>query len=157
MTQPTVTLSSDEAEPTGICNGISISLRLVLVAADLGLRGALDVRSDATAAIGACRRRSLGIIRHLATTDRWIQDKLRTGDVSLEKALGSGNPSGVLTKHVDKQLLDRHIASLGLIVQDGRADSVPDIDIGWLLDRSDMPFIFLLLTASPSLLSNEEC
>ena len=66
-TQTTVTLSSGEAELGGVCRGASHALGLQSLAKDLGIPLALEVLADATAAIGICRRRGLGKIRHLDT------------------------------------------------------------------------------------------
>ena len=128
LTQSTVALSSAEAELGGICKGTSISLGLLSVAKDLGLSWNLTVLTDATAAIGACRRRGLGKIRHLATADHWMQDKLRSGDFQLAKVAGQENMSDILTKHVDRATLERHLLSLGLRQEHGRAQSAPTLD-----------------------------
>ena len=118
-TQPTVALSSAEAELTGICKGASQSLGLQSLAADLGIKLNLKLMSDATAAIGIARRRGLGKVRHLATADLWIQDRLRKKDVTLEKIASADNPSDMLTKHVDRLLLSKHMAKLCLVYEDG--------------------------------------
>ena len=60
---------------------------------DLGL----CIKSDATAAIGISRRRGLGKVRHLATADLWVQDRVRKNDFRLEKILGAENPADMLT------------------------------------------------------------
>ena len=83
LTQSTVALSSAEAELSGICKGTSLSLGLQSVASDLGFQWALKVRTDASAAIGVCRRRGLSKIRHLAVADLWVQERLRNGDFVL--------------------------------------------------------------------------
>ena len=69
QTQTTVCLSSAEAELGGIVKAASHGLGLQSVAADLGLHWSLELRSDAAAAIGICRRRSLGRVRHLHVAD----------------------------------------------------------------------------------------
>ena len=53
-------LSSAEAELTGISKGAAQGLGLQTIAADLGITLNLCVHTDATAAIGICRRRGLG-------------------------------------------------------------------------------------------------
>ena len=85
ITQTTVALSSGEAELSGICKGASQGLGLVSIARDLSLLFSLDVQTDATAAIGICKRKGLGKIRHLATSDLWVQDRLRAKDFTLTK------------------------------------------------------------------------
>ena len=120
-------LSSGEAELSGICRGASKGLGLQSLSADLGLSMSLTVCTDATAAIGICRRRGLGKIRHLAVADLWVQDKLRAGDFGLEKVPGKLNPADILTKHVEAPLLHRHLQTLGLSLEKGRAESAPSL------------------------------
>ena len=128
LAQPTIALSSAEAELTGICKGSSITIGLKSLAADLAIDLQLEVRTDATAAIGICRRRGLGNIRRLATADLWIQDKVRTGEIQLAKVDGSANPAGMLTKHVARPLMEKHMRSMSLKLDHGRAQSAPSID-----------------------------
>ena len=78
-TQVTVALSSAEAELTGISKGAAQGLGLQTIASDLGIPLKLTVLTDATAAIGICRRRGLGKMRYLATADLWMQDRIRKG------------------------------------------------------------------------------
>ena len=126
-TQTTVALSSAEAELTGICKGSAQGLGLQALAQDLGLTWALRVATDAAAAVGICRRRGLGKIRHLATADLRVQDRIKKGDFELIRVPGVSNPSDILTKHVDRTILDKHNATMGLLYQDGRAKSAPSI------------------------------
>ena len=126
-TQTTVALSSAEAELTGICRGATQGLGLQSLAADLGISLHLDVHTDSIAAIGICRRRGLGKVRHLATADLWVQDRLKKKDFSLHKVLGADHPSDILTKHVDRVLLERHLQSVNLRYETGRAASAPKI------------------------------
>ena len=121
LTQSTVTLSSAESELSGICKGSSISLGLVAVAKDLGFQWALAVETDAAAAIGISRRRGLGKIRHLAVADLWIQDRVRSGDIILRKVAGSENASDMLTTHVERPLLRKHLQMMDLHRDEGRA------------------------------------
>ena len=126
-TQATVALSSGEAELTGISKGAAQGLGLQSIAKDLGISLSLRVMSDATAATGISRRRGLGKVRHLATADLWMQDRIRKGDFSLDKIAGAENPADMLTKHVDRVLMSKHMAKLGLYYEGGRADSAPAI------------------------------
>ena len=85
QTQSTVALSSGEAELGGIVRGGSQGLGWQSLAGDLGLKVTLGIHSDASAAIGICRRRGLGKVRHIAVGDLWIQEKLRNKDFQLHK------------------------------------------------------------------------
>ena len=56
LTQTTIALSSGEAELSGICRGASLALGLQAIAKDLGIDLKVEILTDATAAIGICRR-----------------------------------------------------------------------------------------------------
>ena len=62
-TRPAVALSSGKAELASIVKGASRSLGFQALAGDMGIRLPLHILSDATAAIGNCRRRGLGKVR----------------------------------------------------------------------------------------------
>ena len=68
-TQSTVALSSGEAEFGGVCSGASLGLGPQPLANDPGIEADLGVLTDATEAIGICRRRGLGRIRHLQVAE----------------------------------------------------------------------------------------
>ena len=109
----------------GICRGASKALGLQAVAKDLGLSFSVKVLTDSTAAIGICRRRGLGKIRHLAVADLWVQDRVRAGDFVLEKVLGSLNPADILTKCTDKATLHKHLGFLCVKFAAVRAEAAP--------------------------------
>ena len=125
QTQTTVALSSGEAELSGIWKGASKTIGLRSLCRDLGLNLDLTVLTDATAAIGICRRRGLGKVRHLAVADLWVQDRVESKDFELRKVLGRDNPADMLTKHVDYPTMVRHLDKLGLTAESGRAESAP--------------------------------
>ena len=126
-TQTTIALSSGEAELGGICRGASIALGLQSIAADLGITLNVEILTDATAAIGICRRRGLGKIRHLHVSDLWVQDRVRRGDFVLTKVPGADNPADILTKHVPREVMMRHMKTMGITPEDGRASSAPTL------------------------------
>ena len=126
-TQTTVALSSAEAELTGICKGSAQGLGLQALVQDLRLGWTLRVATDAAAAVGICRRRGLGKIRHMATADLWVQDRIKKGDFELLRVPGVSNPADILTKHVDRTILDKHLGAINLLYVDGRAASAPSI------------------------------
>ena len=128
QTQTTIALSSAEAELSGICKGASKAIGMRSTLADLGIHRGLNIRSDAAAAIGICKRRGLGRVRHLAVADLWVQDHIRTGDFTLTKVEGQRNPADILTKFVDKITIERHFGTMNLDRLAGRAESAPKID-----------------------------
>ena len=91
-----------------------------------GIKADLVVKSDAVAAIGMVKRQGLGRIRHLAVADLWIQQKAKNGEVHYKKLEGSKNVSDILTKPVESEVLDRHMAAMGFEFRSGRNELTPD-------------------------------
>ena len=128
-TQKVVTLSSGEAELFGVAEGATGALGLRSLAQDLGINDKVDIclYADSSAAIGICRRTGIGKVRHLATSQLWIQEKLRHGDLSLFKVLGTDNPTELSTKHVPRDSADRYLETMGASRELGRADTAPQL------------------------------
>ena len=126
-TQKTIALSSGEAELSGILKGTSEALGMQSLAADLGLVFDVAVRTDASAAVGICRRAGIGKVRHLAVGQLWVQERLRLRDFQLFKHPGERNPGDILTKHVACELIARHTASMSIAYLEGRAACVPHV------------------------------
>ena len=89
----------------GIGAGIAQGFGVQSICRDLGYIYGLRIWSDATAAIGIARRRGMGKIRHLDTTDLWVQEVIRSGRVQLNKVLGTENPADIFTKYVERALI----------------------------------------------------
>ena len=119
-TQPTIALSSGEAEFIGIGQGVAQALGLQSLAADMHWTLQLNVHSDATAAIGIAKRRGLGKIRELQTTDLWVQERVRSGDVNLLKVLGTENTAHIFTKYLDAAIMTKALERMGCVFMDGR-------------------------------------
>ena len=124
-TQTTIALSSGEAELNGIGAGIAMGLGVQSICRDLGYDYKLRIHTDATAAIGIARRRGMGKIRHLDTTDLWVQEVVRSGRVELLKVLGSENPADMFTKYVERPILQKMLGKIGMQQLDGRAECAP--------------------------------
>ena len=67
---------------------------------DLGIHLAVRVWTDSSAALGIASRSGLGKLRHLETHTLWVQEKVRTGAISLKKVWGEVNPADLFTKHL---------------------------------------------------------
>ena len=126
-TQKVVTLSSGEAELAGIVKGASEALGLQSLCLDLGIQTDIEIHADSSAAIGICRRSGIGKVRHLATGQLWVQERLRNKDFKLFKVLGTENPADVFTKPVPRETLDQHMVRMGLSRESGRAETAPQI------------------------------
>ena len=66
-------LSSGESELAAAVKATGEGLGFQSSLADFDLTLPLEIHSDATAAIGMCKRQGLGRVRHLSTSDLWIQ------------------------------------------------------------------------------------
>ena len=124
-TQPTIALSSGEAELAAMVKATSEGLGMLATMAEFDIKVRLVIRSDAVAAIGIVRRQGLGRIRHLAVADLWIQQKSKDGSVAYQKLEGSKNCSDILTKPAEKEVLDRHMEQMGLTFEHGRHHMTP--------------------------------
>ena len=74
----------------------------------------IRVHTDASAAIGICRRKGIGKIRHIHVSDLWVQDKLKEEAFELEKVLGTENPADALTKYIDASDMQKHLETMGV-------------------------------------------
>jgi hypothetical protein len=128
-TQKAVTLSSGEAELCGIVKGTAEGLGLQSLGRDLGIEMSLSVHTDSAAAAGICRRSGIGRVRHLAVGQLWVQEGLRRGDFRLYKVAGAENPADLLTKHLNREEIQRHLRALSLIAASGRAATAPQAQL----------------------------
>ena len=85
----------------------------------------LHILSDATAAIGMVKREGLGRVRHLATADLWIQQRVRHGDFQVSKIPGKDNPSDMCTKGLDGATIAHHMSNLQMVPATGRHALAP--------------------------------
>ena len=97
-TQPTITLSSGEAELHGVVKGGANGLGFLALLRDYNIRTKLRLWTDSSASKGMCSRQGLGKVRHLDVQDLWIQQRLRNGDFSLYKVKGDDSPGDLFTK-----------------------------------------------------------
>ena len=109
----------------GICYGASQALGMQSILRDMGWNLPIELFSDATAAIGIARRKGLGKIRHLDVSDLWIQDKIRTKALTLHKVLGTKNMADVLTKYVERKIMEAAISRMNLEKLEGRPECAP--------------------------------
>ena len=124
-TQPTIALSSGEAELAAIVKSTSEGLGMIAVMKEYGIECDLVAKSDAVAAIGIVKRQGLGRVRHLAVADLWVQQRAKGGEVSYVKLDGKKNTCDMMTKAVEKEVIMRHMQSLGLQWRSGRHEATP--------------------------------
>eukprot|EP00969_Alexandrium_andersonii_P205243 9069122-Alexandrium_andersonii.AAC.2 len=127
-TQKTIAFSPGETELAGIAKGIAGGMGLVSVARDLGVEIKFRVCADSSAAVGICRRSGIGRARHLAAGQLWVQGRVRSGDFDFVKWPGERNPADITTKAVNQELIDHHMAYVGVLWEGGRASSAPELE-----------------------------
>ena len=101
---------------------------------DFNVEVGIDIKSDATAAIGMARRQGLGRVRHLATSDLWIQQRLRAGDFSVQKHPGATNSTDLMTKVKPRTDILKFLGPMGFMVGQGRP-SISPIRSTWTVDH----------------------
>ena len=125
-TQPTISLSSGEAEFYGVVKASGAALGQQSLFADLGISLQVRVWTDSSAAIGICSRQGLGKLRHIVTQALRIQERVRTKIVILKKDGGEVNPADLLTKHISgKDKIEQLVELYKLAFMKGRAKSAP--------------------------------
>ena len=62
-----------------------------------------------------------------AAADLWVQYRVKKKDFELLRVPGVSNLADILTKHVDRTILDKHLAAMNSVYQEGRAASAPSI------------------------------
>ena len=129
-TLSTLALSSGEAELGAVVRGAAEGLGVIALLGDFGIKSPMVVRSDATAAIGMVGRLGIGKVRHLATSDLWLQQAARRKELCFYKVYGGDNPADLLTKPLDANTAQRHMQRSGLIKLGGRAAIAPERKCG---------------------------
>ena len=96
-TQQCVALSSGEAELNATlkaaCEGLGIKYLMDEINAEVGL----EIFGDSSAAQGTLQRLGSGKVKHLATRQLWLQERVYMGEVVVKKIPRSANWSDVLT------------------------------------------------------------
>ena len=72
-------------------------------------------------------RKGLGPVRHLEVNQLWIQDKVASGEIRIEKVGGKVNLADALPKHVDQKSLMVHVEGCGLETRAGRHADAPAV------------------------------
>ena len=121
-------MSSAEAELHAMVAASAETLGVIGLCKDMGIAMEGEVYTDSSAALGITQRLGNGKVRHLRVQALWVQEVRCTRRLGYKKVLGSRNPADILTKHVPKDLLNVHLATLGIEFQDGRAESAPTLD-----------------------------
>ena len=125
-TQPTITLSSGEAELHGVVKAGAIGLGILSMLQVMGICLHLNIWTDSIASQGICGRQGLGKVRHLDTQDLWVQQRIRNNEFSLYKVAGEANPGDLFTEASLTHLRIKTLFQfLGCQYREGRPDLAP--------------------------------
>ena len=125
-TQPSVTLSSGEAEYYGLVKAAGAGLGHQALMNDLEIDLPVRAWTDSSAALGIATRSGLGKIRHLETHTLWLQEKVRTGAITVKKVRGEVNPADLFTKHLPSREKVHQLLNLfGCEYREGRPSAAP--------------------------------
>ena len=126
-TQNVIALSSGEAEFYAMVKAASQLIGLRTMMQDWGILQKAKMITDATAAMGMAQRKGMGAVRHLETSQMWIQDRVFRRDLEVEKIGGKSNIADALTKHVDAKDLAMHVEGIKMEKRDGRHPEAPEV------------------------------
>ena len=127
-TQSVIALSSGEAEYYSLVNTASQSIGIRNMLLDIGFEIRINLHTDSSTAKSISLRRGVGTIRHIETNQLWLQDKVKSGDIKIRKVGTHDNVAYLFTKHLSRDVIDKHLKQLGFVRQEGRHDLAPQSD-----------------------------
>ena len=120
--QNTMAMSSGEAELYALTKFASQVTGMVSMASDFGQRLQGTVKSDSTAAIGIANRTGLGgRSRHVRVQYLWIQEAVQSKGLTLEKVNTKVNVADAMTKFINRESFEDHLAAMGYRLVSGRS------------------------------------
>ena len=127
-TQPSVSLSSGEAEFYGLVKASGIGLGFKSLVSGLGYELPCRVWTDSSAAMGIVGRQGLGKLRHIDTHSLWVQQAARSGRILVRKVRGEENPADLFTKHLcSREKVTELVRLIGCRYEDGRPEAAPEM------------------------------
>jgi hypothetical protein len=87
----------------------------------------VEVKSDASAAIGIAQRRGMGKVRHIETNQLWLQEKVATGYIVITKIGTHDNLADQLTKPVTEDKMRNHFEGTYQKLAQGRHPLAPKV------------------------------
>ncbi len=125
QTQDTIALSSGESEFYGIVKAAIMGVGIKSLFGVLGLEIGVQVNTDSSTARSISSRRGAGRVGHVEVRERWAQEKVRRGELSIIKVRGEDNVADGLTKHVDRSKLEKYMRECGSTFRDRRHELCP--------------------------------
>ena len=126
-TQNVVALSSGEAEYYGLVKGGAMGIGFKNMMSEMGVTLGIRLKTDASAAKGIASRRGMGKVLHIEVNQLWLQDKVATGDIKVEKIDGVKNIADQLTKYVGREGIVFHMEKTSQKIFTGRHLLMPNV------------------------------
>ena len=87
----------------------------------------IEVKSDASAAIGIAQRRGMGKVRHIETNQLWLQERVAMESVKITKVSTHDNLADQLTKPVTEEKMKQHLGGTYQKLAQGRHPLAPTV------------------------------
>ena len=131
VNQSVIALSSGEAEYYALVKSAAIVLGVQSLCSDLGVvnNRPIELKSDASAAIGICNRIGLGKVRHIEVNQLWLQEKVAQGKMIITKVGTLENLADALTKSLDPESMRRHLGGIGAELRCDRHNLTPKLEM----------------------------
>ena len=85
------------------------------------------IKTDASAAKGIATRRGVGKVRHIETSQLWVQEKVAEGKIKIVKIATEDNIADHLTKYQDKTGIGKHMWFTSQEFVGGRHELMPSV------------------------------
>ena len=89
------------------------------VAKEMGRWMSLQLSTDSSAAKGAALRTGAGRLKHIQTSQLWIQERINNGEIQVRKIPREVNVSDLLTHHWSTKEGASHLPRMGFHVVEG--------------------------------------
>ncbi len=106
--------------------GASIGLGTRAILEDLGIKGEIGRKTDASAAVGIASRRGVGKVRHIEVNQLWRQDRVAKKDLEIKKVKGESNIADAMTKYISTDNPARHMERGRQEIVAGRHEIIPE-------------------------------
>ena len=87
----------------------------------------IEVKSDASAAIGIAQRRGMGKVRHIETNQLWLQEHVAMRSIKITKISTYENLADQLTKPVSEEKMKAHLEGTHQKLAQGRHPLAPKV------------------------------
>lgn len=100
--------------------------------------------TDATTGKAIAMRRGIGKLRHLETTQLWVQERVERENIEIAKIRNTVNSADLLTKHLSQSEVKEVLENIECGWMEGRSDIAPtlvgQVDCGDITDIMIMQY-----------------